>query len=58
MTPQEKIKQLKKENKSLRETLEIAMNKPLVKDLIASIKDIKDGNYISLEDFDKNKGKK
>ncbi len=49
----EKIKKLKEENKELKEVVAIALNKPLLKELAESIREIERGEYVTEEEFAK-----
>ena len=46
-----KIKKLRKENKLLKETLEIMSDKKIIKGLKKALEDFKEGRYITLENL-------
>ena len=53
MPKQELIQIPKDEYESMKETIEILSNKKLVKSIKEGIEDIKNGRYITFEDFKK-----
>lgn len=56
MVQQELIQVSKEEYESMKETIEIFSNKKLMKDIKEGIEDIKEGRFITFEDFKNNCG--